>query len=312
MPLAPALAQPAFAQPAFAQPALAQPALAQPAFAQPAFEGPTETGVIASPEITEASGLVASRRNPGVLWITNDSGDEARVFAVMPDGRALATYRLRGANAVDYEDLAVGPGPVDGVSYLYVGDIGDNLARRRSIAVYRLPEPDTTGASGEIDVDDVVRIELRYPDQAHDAESLLCDPRNGDLYVVTKDWQGNNLVFRGAAPRDGRATVELTKVGTIRFPGTEPSHLLATAGDIDATGGAILVRSYERALLWRRRDDQSIADALATDPVVVPVPDPTREAQGEAIAFRSDGKAYFTVGEGVAPPLLRFDAIENR
>ena len=42
-------------------------------------------------------------------------------------------YNLTGAKMRDWEDIAVGPGPEPNVDYLYVGAIGDNDARSKSI-----------------------------------------------------------------------------------------------------------------------------------------------------------------------------------
>ena len=96
------------------------------AAAAPSFSSGVNQGNIDTPLITEASGLAGSRVNPGVLWTHNDSGGLPRVFALDLTGHLLGTWNLPGVNANDYEDIAVGPGPEAGVSYLYVGDIGDN------------------------------------------------------------------------------------------------------------------------------------------------------------------------------------------
>ena len=74
--------------------------------------------------ITESSGLVAGSRSD-LLFTHNDSGDVARFFAVDRTGRTRATYRLRGVQARDWEDIARGPGGT-----LWLGDIGDNSASR--------------------------------------------------------------------------------------------------------------------------------------------------------------------------------------
>lgn len=42
-----------------------------------------DCGVVECNDIKEASGIVASRVNPGVLWVHNDSGDKARTFAMV-------------------------------------------------------------------------------------------------------------------------------------------------------------------------------------------------------------------------------------
>jgi len=89
--------------------------------------------------LTEASGVVASHNNANVLWTHNDSGHPAQVFAIDTQGRLLGTYAIPGNT--DNEDIAIGPGPVPNVSYLYVGDIGDNGLTRANIKVYQIPEP---------------------------------------------------------------------------------------------------------------------------------------------------------------------------
>jgi hypothetical protein len=58
----------------------------------------------------EASGIVASRQNPGVLWVHNDSGAPPRVFAINARGDLLGICNVGGAKIRDWEDIAVGPG----------------------------------------------------------------------------------------------------------------------------------------------------------------------------------------------------------
>src|SRR5687767_11357942 len=91
--------------------------------------------------VKESSGIAASRRNNGVLWTHNDSGDGPFIFAFDRQGKHRGVWRIAGAAALDWEDMAVGPGPTRGRSYLYIGDIGDNLKKRGQIIVYRVAEP---------------------------------------------------------------------------------------------------------------------------------------------------------------------------
>src|SRR5690349_8257405 len=81
-------------------------------------------GEVTANAITEASGIAASHRNVGVLWTHNDGGRD-RIFALTTNGTLLAAFNLN-KNVDDLEDIAVGAGPLAGVSYLYVGDIGGN------------------------------------------------------------------------------------------------------------------------------------------------------------------------------------------
>ena len=130
-----------------------------------------------TPPAGELSGLVRSRS--GGFWTHNDSGDSPRIFGLGRDGRLRSEVALAGAENVDWEDIAIRG------RTLYVGDIGDNLAQRPEIVVYRLPEPPPGATSAAAE-----RIALRYPDGAHDAEALLVDPRDGSLVIVTKDFGG--------------------------------------------------------------------------------------------------------------------------
>ena len=73
-----------------------------------------EKGLIAADEISEASGLVASRQNTNVLWTHNDSGDSSRLYALDTEGRDLGVYTLAEIDPRDWEDIALGPGPEAG------------------------------------------------------------------------------------------------------------------------------------------------------------------------------------------------------
>ncbi|MGH9165166.1 MAG: hypothetical protein ACRDZW_06610, partial [Acidimicrobiales bacterium] len=138
------------------------------------FEAPVSLGVLDDDGLTESSGLAASRRNPDLLWTHNDSGDSARLYCLTRAAKRCGTWRVSGAEAVDWEDMAAGPGPVAGEHYLYAGDIGDNGRSRGSIVVYRVVEPIAPrpdGGEATTAPADVVR--LRYEDGAHNAEALL-------------------------------------------------------------------------------------------------------------------------------------------
>jgi hypothetical protein len=276
------------------------------------FGVPEVAGVVAEPDLTEISGLAASRVHPGVLWTHNDSGGEPEVFAMAEDGAALGAYVVDGAGATDWEDIAAGPGPDPDRSYLYAADIGDNDAARSSVTVYRVPEPVAapTGAGGTLR--DTEAIELHYPGGPADAEALLVDPITGDLVIVTKSYAGRSHVLQAAASAlvDG-APVTMTDVATITItppragiglPGTA-----VTGGDVAPDGSIVLLRTYQSVLAFARDDGQSVAEALQGTPCEAPAAD---EPQGEAVAFTSAGDAYLTVSEGSSPPVHRVELAE--
>lgn len=256
-------------------------------------------GTIASADIDELSGLSASQRNDGVLWVHNDSGDSARVFAVSTDGRDLGQYSLAGAGAVDWEDIAVAPGPSAGVSYLYVGDIGDNGVSRASVQVYRVPEPAVdpgTAVPGSHTLTGVARLTVKYPDGAHNAEALLVDPVTGELFVVTKS-SSIAQVFRAPANLADGSTTTLTQVATVSL------GALVTAADVSVAGDVVALRTYSSVVVYPRPSGAPLADAFSQASCAGAV---GAESQGEAVGFTRDGLGYVTASEGSSPALHAF------
>ncbi|MCB9703357.1 MAG: hypothetical protein H6711_15810 [Myxococcales bacterium] len=261
----------------------------------PTVATPIKVATIQDPEIDEASGLVASRSQPGVFWTHNDSGDGPRIFAIDGSGATLGTFTLKGAKADDWEDMAIGPGPSPG-EWLYLGDIGDNSEVRRSITVYRVREPDAASAGGgAVAVDGAQAIALTYPDGAHNAETLMVDPQTGDLVIVAKG--DPTRVFTLAAPIAAGGPFELAELAPINAPAT-----FATGGDISPLGDFIAVRTYFEAHLWLRPPGASVGEALAGEPCTIPL---AIELQGETLAIDPEGAGYYTLSEMAAQPLWR-------
>jgi hypothetical protein len=254
------------------------------------------SGTLQSPEIAEASGLAVSAENPGTLWINNDSGDSPRLFAVAPDGKLQGIYPVDGAAAIDWEDLALGPGPEAKTSYLYAADIGDNAGARPSVVVYRVPEPKVAGDGGTHPLTGADTLTLTYPDGAHDAEALMVDPRSGEIYVVIKNLArgGPAGIYRAPADLAAGSTTALTRVGEVALPRL-PFLGAATAADIAADRRAIGIRTYGGVFLWPLGPKQTVVAALAGKPCRGPVP---FEGQGEALGIQPDDRGYFTVAEG--------------
>ena len=257
----------------------------------PEFLPGVEVGTLESPDVTEASGIAASQRNPGVLWTHNDSGDSARTFALSATGRHLGTYNLAGIAAIDIEDMAVGPGPTSGESYLYLGDIGDNSGRT-SIAVYRVPEPRvrTGQAPVEETIGHVDILRFAYPGIRSDAETLMIDPLNADIYVVTKNEPSK--LYRSSFPQS------TTEINVLEFVADLADGREVLGGDISPDGDEILVRYRFAASLWQRPPGTDMAEAVGSERFLI-----RRLRDGEAIGFDARGAGFFTVNEGLHPPL---------
>jgi hypothetical protein len=253
------------------------------------------TGRLAAPEATEISGLVASPTQPGVLWAHNDSGDRARIFALRSDGSLIASLDVPGAEATDWEDIAVGPG-----GDLLLGDIGDNKSVRKDIDIYRVPEPRL--ADGPAATAAATRLRLTYPDGAHDAETLLADPHTGEIVIVTKRLDGRSGVYVGQAPAGGApGEAVLRHAGDLRLG----IGGLATAGDVSADGRTIVVRTYTALFAWTRKPGVSLVATLARKPCVGSA-QLALEGQGESLALSRDGRSFFTVPEGTGAVVRRY------
>ncbi|MGH9024165.1 MAG: hypothetical protein ACRDV9_13870, partial [Acidimicrobiia bacterium] len=235
-------------------------------------------------QIAESSGVASASWSDDVVWTHNDSGDRPRFFAVSTTSCAtLAVYAVSGAEAVDWEDMARSE------RTLYLGDIGDNAGRRPSVTVYEVAEPGADDPAGT--VPPTARRVLRYPDGAHDAESLLVDPTTGRLVVVTKVATGRSGVYR--APPGGDGVME--KLAEVTVTGLAP---LTTGAD--ATAERIIVRTYFDAYEWDVLPGDTLAGALARRPAPVALP---ITLQGEAIAYTRDGQGLWTTSESEGAPV---------
>jgi hypothetical protein len=268
------------------------------------FEPGVAWGAVMASPITEASGIVASRRNPGVLWIHND-GSRDRVFAVSTNGALLATFDF-GKNVDDLEDLAAGPGPDAGTSYLYIGDIGGDAGTnttRSEIKVIRIAEPRVELAWQTdpltSDVAQADHIILLYPDGSYDAEVLLMDPLSGDIVVITKDPHLSRIYRANILTAGNRDTLTMEFVMTLGVTNL-------SAGDISPDGTEILLRREDFAMRWKRCDAEPIQVALSRPGQAVPVIGPPTEPNGEGIGFVASGSGYVTISEGIQPVIYFF------
>src|SRR6185295_4588928 len=83
----------------------------------PAVVGSDVTGTVRDSALDEISGVVVGHHLRGVLWVEEDSGNDAAIYALEPTGEVVATVSVLGAANQDWEDLAWADGR------LFVGDI---------------------------------------------------------------------------------------------------------------------------------------------------------------------------------------------
>lgn len=270
---------------------------------------PTRITTIKSESITESSGLVASRTSPGAYWTHNDSGDGPFIYAFDTRGDSLGVFRVAGASARDWEDMAVGPGPQRGRSYLYIGDIGDNRRARSEIVVYRVPEPDlktgdrNSSKTRPRTTERAEAIRLQYPDGKHDAETLLVHPSTGNLYIMTKVAFANPVVYEATAPLSPGRTITMKRIGEVRVPSLFGGAI--TGGSVSPDGRRVALcdyfQGYELVLPANSRNFNDIWKEKMTGF------DLGKRKQGEAIAYRLDGNALLATSEGKEPDLIQVE-----
>jgi hypothetical protein len=197
-------------------------------------------GRLDDPDIREASGIVRSRRHPGIFWVHNDSGNPPVLFAVNRDGKLVRSFRVEAPN-VDWEDIAA-----DEDGHLFFGDIGNNGLRLPIRTIYRIDEPDPSRPA-DLPLKPSLITNYRFPPEGRfDAEGLFLS--GGRAMVVSKRFDGKEAeVF--AIPLDPPAPLLRPALPErmARLPGcVEP----ATGADLSADGRRLAVSTTSAARVY--------------------------------------------------------------
>ena len=223
-------------------------------------DGISLVGNTAHKPIAEMSGIAQSRRYPGTYWVHNDSGDDARLFAVDESGKAVIPHyvqnRFHGVQAdsgkepwpglevhlavnQDWEDIAVD------ANHIYIADIGNNANDRRDLGIYLMVEPNPYE---RLSARTLKYLPIRYPEQEsyppeiwhYDAESIFVS--DDTLYFVTKHRQPGKLhefeqganLYRLDDPKTDEVNV-LTRVDS------HPRLTVISGADMSADGTQLAV-----------------------------------------------------------------------
>lgn len=257
------------------------------------------TGTVQGGALPEISGLAASRRELGLFWAVNDSGNPAVLHSLGLDGAPRRRVAVTGANNIDWEDLAAFQW--QGQSWLAIADIGDNLAWRTQVTVYIVPEP----KPDQREVGIAQRIEFSYDDGPRDAEALAVDVRGDRILILEKAAQDAGLYEVPLATGSGVRTAR--RIGSVpQFWPEQPragvaplsaarARGAATAMDLSADGERLLVLTYRHAFVYRRAPGADWTAALAAPGTAYPLP---RDSGFEAASFDPDDRSFWIVNEG--------------
>jgi hypothetical protein len=212
------------------------------------------------------SGIVASRRYPGVLWAIRDRGGQDRpgrpqnaLYAYeVTDGRvgkvAGAAFKAvpMPVPARDWEDIGR-----DSDGNLWIADIGNNECDRTDTALLKVREPDPA-ASGPAEL--LATYRYRFPDPPPG-----CAGRNAEAmflvddvpYLVDKADQSTLYRFPALDP-DG--TVTLEKVGVLAG---QVANL--SGADLSTDRGRLAVDTHTVLYVYQATDPSLDGPALVAD-----------------------------------------------
>jgi len=230
---------------------------------------------ITDPRLTEISGMAPSSLHQNVMWVHNDSGDAARLYALsMQDCNVIGELTLRDVSARDIEGLAAGADE-QGRPVLWVGDIGDNLDSWDSVAIYRVREPKNLGKKSARSQE----FRFTYKDRPHNAETILADPNSPQLWIVTKQLASGSIYKLPAKLSSTRVNIA-TKVSSVGG--------LVTDGAVNPNGSGFVLRDYFDAHFYSGMPPGELSEKQALP----------AQMQGEAIAWMPDGESLVIAGEG--------------
>ena len=243
--------------------------------------------------IPECSALWASTAHPGVFWTLSDSGAKPVIVPIRADGSRAFTGKghaggvtLKGATHVDWEALSG-----DAAGNLIVGDVGNNVSRRRELVCYLLKEPRLEDTEAE-----VRRVGFAWPDQVAFPDPALnrdCEAMfmlRGRVYLLTKHRRDTLTdLWRADIPAVGdRAT--RTKIARVDVGGMVTDACLSP----DRTRLAIL--TYRS--VWVFDVPPSGEDFFATRALYAPLAPPALSFQIEAITWAEAGQLIIGSEQG--------------
>lgn len=255
----------------------------QPQWRMQRADAPRRTGVFQHPKLNESSGVAASRRQPGILWTLNDSGNDAWIFATDTLGRDHGAFVVRGAKNRDWEAIALGPcGRRD---CLYIADTGDNDQDHRTARIYRVPEP--TIPAGSAATRAAEALELRYPDGPRDVEAAFVGT-DGTIYLITKGRGSAPAAYRIRPKAWGKdRTVSAEALGKLPIDSGSLGNRVTDAA-LSPSGSRVAVRTYLAIYLFTLTARGTLV------PTGVACDAAGFQLQGEGISWLDDSQMVLT------------------
>jgi hypothetical protein len=236
--------------------------------------------------LIESSGIAV--RNPNRIWSHNDSGYTNQLFCFDTIGQHLRTLLIINAGNVDWEDLAV-----DDQNRIYISDAGNNRNDRTDLAIYRIPDPETSTS----DVIEAEKISFTFEDQYQfpppennlnfDVEAIIW--KNDSLYLFTKNRSTPQTGICKMYSLPAEPGIYTAKLVNSIFLGTQNDEARVTAADINPETGELLLLTRARIVSFTGYPAGNFFKGKMTEYFF-----DTPMGQIEAIAFVDNETIYLT------------------
>ncbi|MFS1424287.1 hypothetical protein [Shewanella sp. 10N.286.48.B5] len=291
----------------------------------------SQVGNISHKKIAEASGLAYSNIHHDVLWLHNDGGDSAAVYAINLSGDVLATVNIEGVKNIDWEDMS--SFIIDGKAYLLIADVGDNRANRSQYFIHIIAEPDVSKLelAASIKLTPLVSLAFNYQDGPKDCESVAVDVVNQQIVLLSKRHTPQTLyqlplqLAQSPAllpsefpsqlpmplPKQERDTLVATPLGAPpALPETFSDYFgsirlalfsgNSTAMSFSKDGLSAVVLTYGHAYYYKQQQPTGALSLLSTTPTIIDFP---KLFQAEAVSFNHDASRFYITSEGSPAPI---------
>jgi Bacterial Ig domain len=217
----------------------------------------------------EGSGMVASKKHPGVFWWHRDGGtataDKPRdaIYAMKLDAsgkiqpvRGTETfpfYLVSGSKNNNWEDVAL-----DDQNNIWIGDIGANDCSRNNQKFLKVSEPDpTTNTTLTISAS----YTFKFPDPAAGCNTWNSEAMfwlDGKMYIFAKT--SNSPVYRVDFPSSSSGTATLTRLGILAGGVSNIS-----VSSISSDRSRLMVASHGITNIYTTQNTSLTGDALVKD-----------------------------------------------
>ncbi|WP_338867933.1 PE-PGRS family protein [Spirosoma sp. SC4-14] len=248
------------------------------------FSSIPDTTQIQTNRINYVTGMADSRSQTNNFWLIQGEGTSNKLTMLGHNGLIKGELTIPRFPNRDWEDLAIGPGPESGTTYLYIGDIGDSTYSNDYYQIYRLPEPASVNSS----ITQIERINFTYPDGAQTAKAMLVDPETKDIFIIVNR-NPNVKLYRLPYPQD------INTITVAEAFGELPIGMDVTGASISTDGQEVVVRNYTQAFYWKRSGHQTLDDLLRH--TVFRMAPLASEPKGETICFDQANRGYYTLSQ---------------